>query len=37
VEAGDELAVEGRAQPQVAGRGGYETAFLSMPEARLTL
>ena len=37
VESGDELTVGVRTDPQVARHEGYETAFLDMPEASLTL
>ncbi|MWG34965.1 DUF7350 domain-containing protein [Halomarina oriensis] len=35
LDGGDELVVETLTPPQVARHEGYETAFLSMPEARL--
>ena len=37
VESGDELAVGVRTPPQVARHEGYETAFLELPGAELTL
>jgi len=37
VESGDELTLSVDAPPQVARHEGYETAFLSMPAATLTL
>lgn len=37
VAEGDSLAVEVRTHPQVARHEGFETAFLSMPAAELTL
>ncbi|WP_254839727.1 DUF7350 domain-containing protein [Natronomonas marina] len=37
VESGDELTVRVRTDPQVARHEGYETAFLDMPEATMTL
>jgi hypothetical protein len=37
VESGDELAVGVRTPPQVARHEGYETAFLEVPDAELTL
>lgn len=37
LEGGESLAVSVSTPPQVARRQGYETAFLSMPDAELTL
>ena len=37
VQAGDELTLEVVTHPQVARHEGYETAFLQMPNAELTL
>ena len=37
VETGDELAISVDTPPQLARHEGYETAFLNMPEATLTL